>query len=90
MKPLAHPLLQPFLPNIVLRQSFNRKERYVAAEPVLTANQVEVVRWLATPQKRRQLKTEAELAADLGVRPATVSKWRKKLGLDAHASAIVR
>jgi hypothetical protein len=26
----------------------------------------------------------------MGVRPATVSKWRKKLDLDAHASEMVR
>jgi DNA-binding CsgD family transcriptional regulator len=57
---------------------------------VLTANQAEVVRWLATPQESRQPKTEAELAKEMGVRPATVSKWRKKLDLDAHASEIVR
>ena len=29
---------------------------------VLTANQIEVVRWLTTPQKSRQPKIEAELA----------------------------
>jgi len=57
---------------------------------VLTANQIEVVRWLTTPQKSRQPKIEAELAKEMGTRPATISKCRKKLDLDNHASEMVR
>jgi hypothetical protein len=54
----------------------------------LSSNQVRVVSWLATPETRRNPKTLDALAAEIGVRPATIKRWRsQKLGPLAAAEA---
>jgi len=42
----------------------------------LTAAQRRLVLWLATPQNEREPKTLDALAAEIGVRPATIQRWR--------------
>ena len=37
---------------------------------------MKVVSWLATPEAQRNPKTLDALAAEIGVRPATVQRWR--------------
>jgi hypothetical protein len=37
-----------------------------------------VVSWLATPETRRNPETLDALAAEIGVRPATIQRWRSK------------
>ena len=51
----------------------------------LTADQMRVVSWLTTPRDRREPNTIEELAKEIGVRPATILKWRSRK-LDALAA----
>jgi hypothetical protein len=48
-----------------------------------------VVSWLATPEMEREPKTLEDLAAEIGVRPATILKWRSQK-LDALAAEETR
>ena len=52
----------------------------------LTPEQMRVVAWLATPVKNREPRTQAELANEIGVKVATISRWRERLNLDDWAS----
>ena len=51
----------------------------------LTTDQMKVLRWLATPEREREPKTLEDLATEIGVRPATILKWRSRK-LDALAA----
>ena len=51
----------------------------------LTTDQMKVLRWLTTPEMEREPKTLDDLAAEIGVRPATILKWRSRK-LDALAA----
>jgi hypothetical protein len=51
----------------------------------LTTDQMRVVSWLATPEMEREPKTLEDLAAEIGVRSATILKWRTQK-LDALAA----
>ena len=55
----------------------------------LTADQMRVVSWLTTPRDRREPNTIEELAKVIGVRPATILKWRSRK-LDALAAEETR
>jgi DNA-binding MurR/RpiR family transcriptional regulator len=55
----------------------------------LTADQMRVVSWLATSEMEREPKTLEDLAAEIGVRPATILKWRSRR-LDALAAEETR
>ena len=48
-----------------------------------------VVSWLATPENEREPKTLEDLATEIGVRPATILKWRSRK-LDALAAEQTR
>ena len=43
-----------------------------------------VVSWLSVPEDKREPKTLKDLAAEIGVRPATIQRWRARK-LDALA-----
>ena len=55
----------------------------------LTADQMRVVSWLTTPRDRREPNTIEELAKEIGVRPATILKWRSRK-LDTFAAKETR
>ncbi len=55
----------------------------------LTPDQMRVVSWLTTPRDRREPNTIEELAKEIGVRPATILKWRSRK-LDALAAEETR
>jgi hypothetical protein len=55
----------------------------------LTTDQMRVVSWLATPEMEREPKTLEDLATEIGVRPATILKWRSRK-LDALAAEETR
>jgi len=55
----------------------------------LTADQMKVVSWLTTPRDRREPNTIEELAKEIGVRPATILKWRSRK-LDTFAAKETR
>ena len=55
----------------------------------LTAAQRRLVLWLATPQNEGEPKTLDALAAEIGVRPATIQRWRAH-NLDALATQQAR
>jgi DNA-binding MurR/RpiR family transcriptional regulator len=55
----------------------------------LTTDQMRVVSWLITPRDRREPNTIEELAKEIGVRPATILKWRSRK-LDALAAEETR
>jgi hypothetical protein len=55
----------------------------------LTTDQMKVLRWLATPEREREPKTLEDLATEIGVRPATILKWRSRK-LDALAAEETR
>src|SRR5918993_5957798 len=44
----------------------------------LTTDQMRVVSWLATPEMEREPKTLEDLATEIGVRPATIKRWRTR------------
>jgi DNA-binding MurR/RpiR family transcriptional regulator len=44
----------------------------------LNTDQLEVVSWLTTPENERKPETLEELAAEIGVRPATIKRWRTR------------
>jgi DNA-binding MurR/RpiR family transcriptional regulator len=44
----------------------------------LTTDQMRVVSWLATPEMEREPKTLEDLATEIGVRTATILKWRSR------------
>jgi hypothetical protein len=46
---------------------------------------MKVLRWLSSPETEREPKTLDALAAEIGVRPATILKWRSRK-LDALAA----
>jgi hypothetical protein len=48
-----------------------------------------VVSWLATPEMEREPMTLEDLATEIGVRPATILKWRSRK-LDALAAEETR
>jgi hypothetical protein len=50
----------------------------------LTSDQIKVVSWLSVPEDKREPKTLEDLAAEIGVRPATIQRWRARK-LDALA-----
>jgi len=50
---------------------------------------MKVLRWLATPEMEREPKTLEDLATEIGVRPATILKWRSRK-LDALAAEETR
>jgi len=45
------------------------------------AERLQFIEWLATPSTERKPRTQAELAQHLGVEPATLSDWKRSLGL---------
>src|SRR5688572_22897198 len=55
----------------------------------LTTDQMRVVSWLTTPRDRREPNTIEDLATEIGVRPATILKWRSRK-LDALAAEETR
>jgi DNA-binding MurR/RpiR family transcriptional regulator len=55
----------------------------------LTPDQMKVLRWLTTPETEREPKTLDDLAAEIGVRTATILKWRSRK-LDALAAEETR
>src|SRR5215210_9410220 len=55
----------------------------------LTTDQMRVVSWLSTPEMEREPKTLDNLAAEIGVRTATILKWRSRK-LDALAAEETR
>ena len=55
----------------------------------LTTDQMKVLRWLSSPENEREPKTLDDLAAEIGVRPATILKWRSRK-LDALAAEETR
>ena len=55
----------------------------------LTPDQMKVLRWLATPEMEREPKTLEDLATEIGVRPATILKWRSRK-LDTFAAKETR
>jgi hypothetical protein len=50
---------------------------------------MKVLRWLSSPENEREPKTLDDLAAEIGVRPATILKWRSRK-LDALAAEETR
>src|ERR687889_190458 len=50
---------------------------------------MKVLPWLASPDNEREPKTLEDLATDIGVRPATILKWRSRK-LDALAAEETR
>ena len=56
----------------------------------LTTEQIRVVAWLASPLGSREPNTQDELAGEIGVKAATISRWRERLNLDARASKEAR
>ncbi len=44
----------------------------------LTTEQLKVVSWLATPENERKPRTLEDLATEIGVRPATIQRWRSR------------
>jgi len=55
----------------------------------LNTLQMKVVSWLATPENERNPETLEDLATEIGVRPATIRRWRSRK-LDALAAEEVR
>jgi DNA-binding MurR/RpiR family transcriptional regulator len=55
----------------------------------LTTDQMKVLRWLSSPENEREPKTLEDLATEIGVRPATILKWRSRK-LDALAAEEIR
>ena len=55
----------------------------------LTTDQMKVLRWLSRPENEREPKTLEDLATEIGVRPATILKWRSRK-LDALAAEETR
>jgi len=51
----------------------------------LTTAQRRLVSWLATPESEREPRTVDALATEIGVRPATIERWRTHK-LDAVAT----
>ena len=49
------------------------------------ADQLHLIDWLATPQQYRKPDTQTALAAQMSVRPATISNWKR---LDGFALAV--
>ena len=56
----------------------------------LTTDQMRVVSWLTTPRDQREPNTIEQLAKEIGVRPATILKWRRSRKLDALAAKEIR
>jgi transposase-like protein len=56
----------------------------------LTANQEKFLAWLALPAAQRNPKTETEFAAELGVNPSTLWRWKKDHNLAARAAELAR
>ena len=50
---------------------------------------MKVLRWLSSPENEREPKTLDDLAAEIGIRPATILKWRSRR-LDALAAEETR
>ena len=50
---------------------------------------MKVLRWLSSPENEREPKTLEDLATEIGVRPATILKWRSRK-LDALAAEETR
>src|ERR687889_741986 len=50
---------------------------------------MKVLRWLSSPENEREPKTLDDLATEIGVRPATILKWRSRK-LDALAAEETR
>ena len=50
---------------------------------------MKVLQWLSSPENEREPKTLDDLAAEIGVRPATILKWRSRK-LDALAAEETR
>jgi len=44
----------------------------------LNSDQTKVVKWLTTPKKKREPKSLEALATEIGVRPATIQRWRSR------------
>ncbi len=55
----------------------------------LNPDQLKVIKWLTTPEKKRKPEKLEDLAAEIGVRPATIRRWRTRK-LDALAAEEAR
>jgi DNA-binding MurR/RpiR family transcriptional regulator len=55
----------------------------------LNTDQMKVIEWLTTPENERKPKTLEALATEIGVRPATIRRWRTQK-LDALAAEEAR
>ena len=47
---------------------------------IWTANQVKAQRWLAMPSAERAPTTQGELAAEIGINEATLTRWKAQPG----------
>ena len=59
----------------------SKKSRYRRAAG-WTVKQVRFIQWLALPESERVPKTQKELAGELNLRPATLSRWKRLPGFD--------
>jgi phosphoglycolate phosphatase-like HAD superfamily hydrolase len=61
--------------------------RYMTRE--LNSDQMKVIKWLTSPENERKPETLEDLATEIGVRPATIQRWRTRK-LDALAAEEAR
>jgi hypothetical protein len=55
-----------------------------------TPNQLRLIAWLATPSDLREPRSQADLAAEMGVREETLSRWKRLDGLTGAAGELAR
>jgi hypothetical protein len=54
----------------------------------LTPDQVRYIGWLATPRSQRSPRTEKAFAAEMGVDPSTLWRWRRIPGFTKHVRTL--